>query len=196
MKTKLLLFFLALTFSSNAQLVTFGQVSVSQITATTATVSVSNIFTSSEPLIQYQVAPQNINLDVVAPINIGFMNGLSVNLGGLLPNTNWHFRFKGTNSAGISYSQTINFTTTGSLSTVDFNQNNLDVALYPNPVNDLLNIETVLELQSVEIYNIQGQKVLSSNQKQINVSNLAAGMYMVRIQDADNNIATKKVIIK
>ena len=130
MKTKLLLFFLALTFSSNAQLVTFGQVSVSQITATTATVSVSNIFTSSEPLIQYQVAPQNINLDVVAPINIGFMNGLSVNLGGLLPNTNWHFRFKGTNSAGISYSQTINFTTTGSLSAVDFNQNKLAILYY------------------------------------------------------------------
>ena len=36
----------------------------------------------------------------------------------------------------------------------------------------------------------------SSNQKQLNVSDLAAGMYMVRIQDADNNIATKKVIIK
>jgi hypothetical protein len=38
--------------------------------------------------------------------------------------------------------------------------------------------------------------VLSSNQKQINISDLAAGMYMVRIQDADNNIATKKIVIK
>jgi hypothetical protein len=196
MKTKLLLFFLVLTFSSNAQLVTFGQVSVSQITATTATVSVSNIFTSSEPLIQYQVAPQNINLDIVAPVNIGFMNGLSVNLVGLLPNTNWHFRFKGTNSAGISYSQTINFATTASLSAEDFSQNNLEVALYPNPVNDVLNIESELELKSVEIYSIQGQKVLTTNQKKINVSDLAAGMYMVRIQDLDNNIATKKIIIK
>jgi sugar lactone lactonase YvrE len=82
------------------------------------------------------------------------------------------------------------------LSSQNFNQNNLEVALYPNPANNLLNIETALELQSVEIYNIQGQKVLSSNQKQINVSDLAAGMYMVRIQDADNNIATKKIVIK
>ncbi len=82
------------------------------------------------------------------------------------------------------------------LSSSDFSQNNLEVALYPNPVRDILNIETVLDIQSVEIYNIQGQKVLYSNQKQINVSDLAAGMYMVRIQDADNNIATKKVIIK
>ena len=82
------------------------------------------------------------------------------------------------------------------LSSSDFAQNNLEVSLYPNPVNDVLNIETTLEVKSVEIYNIQGQKVLSSNQKQINVSDLAAGMYMVRIQDAENNSAIKKVIIK
>jgi hypothetical protein len=86
--------------------------------------------------------------------------------------------------------------TINTLSSSDFSQNNLEVAIYPNPVNDLLNIETALELQSVEIYNIQGQKVLSSNQKQINVSDLAAGVYMLRIQDADNNIATKKIVIK
>lgn len=88
------------------------------------------------------------------------------------------------------------FNNNTTLSSQNFNQNNLEVALYPNPVNDVLNIETALELQSVEIYNIQGQKVLSYNQKQINVSNLAAGMYMVRIQDSDNNIATKKIVIK
>ena len=82
------------------------------------------------------------------------------------------------------------------LSSQNFNQNNLEVTLYPNPVHDILNIETALEVKSIEIYNIQGQKVLSSNQKQINVSDLAAGMYMVRIQDVDNNIATKKIVIK
>lgn len=89
-----------------------------------------------------------------------------------------------------------NLYSNNTLSSSNFSQNNLEVALYPNPVNDVLNIETVLDIQSVEIYNIQGQKVLSSNQKQINVSSLAAGMYMVRIQDTDNNIATKKVVIK
>lgn len=82
------------------------------------------------------------------------------------------------------------------LSSQDFSQNNLEVKLYPNPVNDVLNIETVLEIKSIEICNIQGQKVLESNQKQINVSNLASGMYMVKIQDVENNSVTKKVIIK
>jgi alpha-tubulin suppressor-like RCC1 family protein len=71
-----------------------------------------------------------------------------------------------------------------------------DFKLFPNPVNDLLNIETALELKSVEIFNIHGQKVLTSNKKQINVSDLAAGIYLVRIEDVEKNIATKKIIIE
>ena len=96
----------------------------------------------------------------------------------------------------LSDSEVLSLYNNNTLSSSDFTQNNLDVALYPNPANNVLNIETALEIQNVEIYNIQGQKVLSSNQKQINVSDLAAGMYMVRIQDTDNNIATKKIVIK
>lgn len=48
------------------------------------------------------------------------------------------------------------------------------------------------ELKSIEIYNIQGQKVKAANQKQINIADLANGMYMIKIQDAENAIATKK----
>ena len=86
--------------------------------------------------------------------------------------------------------------TNNTLSSSNFTQNNLEVALYPNPVRDILNIEIEKDIQSVEIYNIQGQKVISSNQKQVNVADLASGMYLVRIQDVDNNIATEKIVIK
>jgi hypothetical protein len=82
------------------------------------------------------------------------------------------------------------------LASSDFAQNNLKVALYPNPVRDILNIETETEIKSVEIYNLQGQKIKTALSKQVNVADLASGMYMVRIQDIDNNIATKKIVIK
>ena len=72
----------------------------------------------------------------------------------------------------------------------------MEIVLYPNPVSDVLNIETALDIQSVVFLNINGQKVLSSNQKQINVSALPAGIYMVQIQDTANNVTTKKIIIK
>ena len=96
----------------------------------------------------------------------------------------------------LTQAQVTSLFNNNTLSSSDFNQDNLKVVLYPNPVRDILNIETELEIQSIEIYNIQGQKVLSSNQKQINVSDLAVGMYMVRIQDVANNIAIKKIVIK
>jgi hypothetical protein len=37
---------------------------------------------------------------------------------------------------------------------------------------------------------------MSSNQKQINVADLASGMYMLCIQDNDNGITTKKFMKK
>ncbi len=80
------------------------------------------------------------------------------------------------------------------LTAPDFNQNNLEVTLYPNPANDVLNIEMVNKVKSIEIYNIQGQKVKAANQKQINVSDLEAGMYMIKIQDTDNAVSTKKFV--
>jgi len=86
--------------------------------------------------------------------------------------------------------------TNNTLSSADFNQNNLQVSLYPNPATDVLNIEMTNEINSIEIYNIQGQKVRTANQKQINISDLAAGIYMVRIQDTENNTATKKIVIQ
>jgi Concanavalin A-like lectin/glucanases superfamily/Secretion system C-terminal sorting domain len=80
------------------------------------------------------------------------------------------------------------------LSSQDFSQNNLELNLYPNPVRDVLNIESETELKLVEIYNLQGQKVQTSSQKQTNVSDLASGIYMVRIQDENDGVATEKIV--
>lgn len=84
--------------------------------------------------------------------------------------------------------------TNNTLSSSDFSQNNIEVALYPNPVNEVLNIDTKDEISSVEVFALQGQKVLSSKENKINVSQLPAGIYLVRIEDVNNNIATKKII--
>ena len=52
------------------------------------------------------------------------------------------------------------------------------------------------EVKSVEIYSIQGQKVMSATSKNVNVSNLSKGMYLVRIEDENNAVATQKVVIE
>jgi hypothetical protein len=96
----------------------------------------------------------------------------------------------------LTDTQITNLYTNNTLSSSDFNQNNLKVAMYPNPVNDILNIDIENEIKSVEIYNIQGQKVMQSNAKQIETSSLNSGIYMVRIEDVNGGIATQKLIKK
>ena len=83
-----------------------------------------------------------------------------------------------------------------SLSTVDFDLNHSEVKLYPNPVAKTLNIMASNRIQLVEIYNIQGQKVITSTQTQIEVDHLPSGMYTAKIVSNDNSITIKKVIVE
>ncbi|MES2812596.1 MAG: fibronectin type III domain-containing protein [Bacteroidota bacterium] len=82
------------------------------------------------------------------------------------------------------------------LSSSDFAQNNLKVALYPNPVNDVLNIESETEIKSVEVYSLQGQKIKTTLSIEVNISDLASGIYMVRIEDTNNAVETKRIVKK
>lgn len=82
----------------------------------------------------------------------------------------------------------------GTLSTNEFNTNNLKFNLYPNPSTDFVNISLDSEIKSVEIYSVQGQKVSTSTEKEINVSSLSNGMYMVRVEDENGAIATQKMM--
>ena len=78
----------------------------------------------------------------------------------------------------------------------DFNSNNLKFSLYPNPATNIVNIELATELKSIEIYSLQGQKVLSSNKNQVDVSTLSKGMYLVRVEDVENGVSTQKLIVE
>ena len=59
------------------------------------------------------------------------------------------------------------------------------VAIYPNPTTDILNIET-LEDVDFELFSIVGKRVqegfLTGNNKQIDLSNLPAAMYFLKIE--------------
>jgi hypothetical protein len=81
------------------------------------------------------------------------------------------------------------------LSTENFSENNIDLQLFPNPVKDVLNIKMNDDLSQAIIYNLQGQKVIESTTKQINVSNLENGVYFIKVNSEGKN-ATKRFIKK
>jgi hypothetical protein len=84
--------------------------------------------------------------------------------------------------------------TTNTLSAKDFSTKNLKVSLYPNPVKDVLNIETATEIKSVAIYNLLGQKVKTAKSRNIKVADLSNGTYMVRVEDVNNAVETMKIV--
>jgi hypothetical protein len=81
-------------------------------------------------------------------------------------------------------------------STVIFNHSaNNDVAIYPNPVNDVLNITNVNNVNEVVIFDVTGKVVKSQKVNggniAINVSDLHKGVYVMNIYN-DHGVQTKK----
>ena len=66
------------------------------------------------------------------------------------------------------------------------------ISLYPNPVRDRLTVKAE-NLQSVEVYNIVGQLVMTTNQPIVDISDLNQGVYFVRVM-ADGKTVTKRVV--
>ncbi|WP_332021049.1 GEVED domain-containing protein, partial [Kaistella sp.] len=73
------------------------------------------------------------------------------------------------------------------------------VKVYPNPVVDMLNVESPNKVKSVSVFDLTGKVVsthtLNAAKSQINLSKMAPGVYMVNIE-TDNGIQTVKVIKK
>ena len=72
-----------------------------------------------------------------------------------------------------------------------------ELKIYPNPVNDILNFSFDKEITAVSIINLLGQEVLSksitNNETSINVGNLTAGTYLVKVTSG-NEVKTIKVV--
>jgi hypothetical protein len=94
----------------------------------------------------------------------------------------------------LSISQTFSET----LSTDQILSSNQTIGLYPNPTNKgFVNITTNVSGQiTVDVYDILGKVIISSkiNNNRLDVSNLKAGMYVIKIKQNDI-ITTKKLII-
>ncbi|MGE4515204.1 MAG: T9SS type A sorting domain-containing protein [Chryseobacterium sp.] len=72
-------------------------------------------------------------------------------------------------------------------STLAVNDNakiNADIKVYPNPVKDVLNINADKKLSGIEIFSLSGQllKKIDEDVKQVNVSDLKKGVYLLKVK--------------
>ena len=74
-----------------------------------------------------------------------------------------------------------------------------NVKVYPNPVDDVLYINTNENITEVNVYNVVGVKMTTVNGQQtnvsVNMSNLNSGVYFVEVKTEKENII-KKIVVK
>lgn len=93
---------------------------------------------------------------------------------------------------------TTNTTFVDALSIQDFET--LTVKLYPNPVSDIVTIESETRIESVTLFNTLGQAVktipINAYNSQIDMSTLHAGLYFIKTTSTTGTEAIKQIIKK
>lgn len=84
------------------------------------------------------------------------------------------------------------------LNTKSFNTSSANISIYPNPVNDVVNISSPdFEIQTISITDINGRVVknikVNNTTTNINVSDLNSGVYFMSVNTLDGNIIKKFV---
>ena len=115
----------------------------------------------------------------------------------LTPNTTYEIQVQSNCGDGnlSQWSATITQTTTGLNSYLENN-----ISLYPNPANNYIEVRVdELNVTNMEVYDVYGKLInnvnVIDNPTRINVSNLATGMYFVRVT-TEQGVATKSFIKK
>lgn len=76
----------------------------------------------------------------------------------------------------------------------------LDYIVYPNPVNDILNVNMTGNNTAIKIYDIVGKEVASmdlvNGNNQLNIESLKSGVYFYSIMKNGELVETKKIVVR
>ncbi|MFD2726564.1 T9SS type A sorting domain-containing protein [Hyunsoonleella rubra] len=118
----------------------------------------------------------------------GTVTNLSAN------STYWIRVFRTIDLADNTANTSFNISIVNSLSTTTFT--NADVRVYPNPTNDVINIHSNKSFDTLELYNIQGKKIISvKSQNKLSIGSLESGIYILKIKSQQNKQVVKRIVI-
>ena len=70
------------------------------------------------------------------------------------------------------------------------------INFYPNPTADYIYISGNKKINTLELYNVNGQKVLQNKGNQIDISSVTEGVYILKTLTENNEVFTNKIIKK
>lgn len=130
-------------------------------------------------------------------INLGYWNSFDISLSdfdGVALDKLHYLAFKN-GTGGTLYVDNIYFHKTAS-SSVEQTDNKI-FSIYPNPASDIIRIESSHNISNVTIKNMLGQTVsqnTTENIKEIDITNLAAGNYLIIVKFEDNTSYSQKLL--
>ena len=68
------------------------------------------------------------------------------------------------------------------------------VSIYPNPVKDVVKVESTEKIEKVALFSLDGKKLVEQNHNVLNISNLPKGIYLLKADFTSGKSSTKKVV--
>lgn len=101
----------------------------------------------------------------------------------------------------IEYQGSLFFTQSGNLYKIagmpsglyNASSNDVEVFLYPNPANSMLNVSTRETIKRISIYNALGALIQTESQNTFRIENLPSGIYHLHIQ-TENGVGTERFV--
>ncbi len=104
----------------------------------------------------------------------------------------------GNRRGGVAFYST-NLTMGGTVGVNDRLARDLDVEVFPNPATDVLNVilGAGARVQSLQLYDLLGRSVAETvDSHQLSVSELASGVYVLRVELGDGRFGVRRVVVR
>lgn len=100
-------------------------------------------------------------------------------------------------NGNTNVSKAVSYLVPGALSTSDLNKKKTEISIFPNPTSDTVTLQVDEDLKKITISSMDGKSVLKTgNLKNIDVSKLPKGAYIIQGELKNGNIVSKKMIKK
>ena len=84
---------------------------------------------------------------------------------------------------------------------IDRFQNNTQIKVYPNPSSETFTIVCSQSMETIQLYNLQGQLLkqmdaVNTNETKIDISQFKTGVYLLKITTRSKKSISKRIILK
>jgi hypothetical protein len=122
----------------------------------------------------------------------------SITIDGLNPETEYQFTVKAADASG-NISEASDMVTVNTLVNIKEIAQEDAIAIYPNPVSEIVEVTSDIDLLSIEVYSISGAKMATwmmdgSHTLTLNMGGFDNGLYLLRITSVDHDVLIRKIV--